>query len=431
MQSVSNLDDLFVRQQLIYSYTVISYSTLFKHSLIVATLVGVIVLLSLIIVSKYTTLKQTYLGRNRSDLLSSLLRSALLLSAGFGSLAFSIQDAPLENQIFLLIVTNVYAAITFYLDSAFALFKHIQVHLGVVKQLKLTFLTSTSLIAIASTYFDKRLWSPLLLILGYNVVESGHANQEDVDYWLENCAIAVTIPIMPDAWNDETRYAIQYSLIGSIAMFSAIRRWYVNGFHRNEESLQHLSYPVICWMVSKMNGSLVNYSLMLFVAWIRLQQPTDKLGWSEVSTALQAFAILQYVFAMGCNSSSLVNAYDVLKSHGLKLQNVNIALGAFDDGSSIKYAFLSVVMIICIANMFKRIDIPLLAFFLLQISFLNVVVLLIYAFSFFMDVGVKLEAAVSLNIVMPIIFACSSILFSHLKNKREETIKWEVEEKNK
>ncbi|EIM20949.1 hypothetical protein WALSEDRAFT_60652 [Wallemia mellicola CBS 633.66] len=422
MQSVSNLDDLV---RLIKEGT--CYSTLFKHSLIVATLVGVIVLLSLIIVSKYTTLKQTYLGRNRSDLLSSLLRSALLLSAGFGSLAFSIQDAPLENQIFLLIVTNVYAAITFYLDSAFALLKHIQVHLGVVKQLKLTFLTSTSLIAIASTYFDKRLWSPLLLILGYNVVESGHANQEDVDYWLENCAIAVTIPIMPDAWNDETRYA----LIGSIAMFSAIRRWYVNGFHRNEESLQHLSYPVICWMVSKMNGSLVNYSLMLFVAWIRLQQPTDKLGWSEVSTALQAFAILQYVFAMGCNSSSLVNAYDVLKSHGLKLQNVNIALRTFDDGSSIKYAFLSVVMIICIANMFKRIDIPLLAFFLLQISFLNVVVLLIYALSFFMDVGVKLDAAVSLNIVMPIIFACSSILFSHLKNKREETIKWEVEEKNK
>ncbi|TIB90904.1 hypothetical protein E3Q06_00036 [Wallemia mellicola] len=413
MQSVSNLDDLV---RLIKEGT--CYSTLFKHSLIVATLVGVIVLLSLIIVSKYTTLKQTYLGRNRSDLLSSLLRSALLLSAGFGSLAFSIQDAPLENQIFLLIVTNVYAAITFYLDSAFALLIHIQVHLGVVKQLKLTFLTSTSLIAIASTYFDKRLWSPLLLILGYNVVESGHANQEDVDYWLENCAIAVTIPIMPDAWNDETRYAY---VLGNKKM---------SILHKSK-SLQHLSYPVICWMVSKMNGSLVNYSLMLFVAWIRLQQPTDKLGWSEVSTALQAFAILQYVFAMGCNSSSLVNAYDVLKSHGLKLQNVNIALRAFDDGSSIKYAFLSVVMIICIANMFKRIDIPLLAFFLLQISFLNVVVLLIYAFSFFMDVGVKLDAAVSLNIVMPIIFACSSILFSHLKNKREETIKWEVEEKNK
>lgn len=124
---------------------------------------------------------------------------------------------------------------------------------------------------------------------------------------------------------------------------------------------------------------------------MRLQQPTDKLGWSEVSMALQAFAILQYIFAMGCNSSSLLNAYSVLKSHGLKFQYVNIALEEFDDGSKIKYAFLFFVTIICIANMFKRIDVPLLAFFLMQISFLNVVVLLIYGYSFFADVGGELE----------------------------------------
>lgn len=132
-----------------YSHTLVSYSALFKRSIIVVTLVGVVILLSLIIVSKYTTLKQKYLSRNSPELLSSLLRSALLMSAGFGSLAFSIQDAPLESQFLLLVATNVYAAISFHLDSAIASLKHIQTHLGVVKQLKLSFLTSFTLIAIA------------------------------------------------------------------------------------------------------------------------------------------------------------------------------------------------------------------------------------------------------------------------------------------
>ncbi|TIA72937.1 hypothetical protein E3P91_01738 [Wallemia ichthyophaga] len=393
------------------------YNKLFNDILIITALFGFSFLLSLHILKHYTNFDNSTHAHAHADFYKPLIRAPILLCAGFGCLALSIQDAPFESQVGLVINTFIYSAATTYLDSCIALFNRTN-HTGSIRQqLTNVIISILSLLTIVLTYYDQRLWSLVIFLLGYNVIKS---SSYEPDEWLQSYAMCTLLPLIPNTWSKSTIFAITVSL----TVISVSRRWYNEQHGREFFKSVEFVHPIMCCMTLEGNVTQAIYCSMMFVSVALMLRPTgnpEKIGWNDVFVALQIFTLTQYTVAMGVDFEHLFSLL------ALSFRDLRIGQKFVVAGYLIQYGIFFIIPVFGLMFLLDKFDAPNFAIFLMHMVFASMAMLLILLGGLIcnpqsetaeLSLKVPLQAAISYNLIAPVSFYCSSLISRQLKRKK-------------